>query len=334
MLLLLVICYRIKVRQTNSKDPLLADLHILRDRLIILMGRGPHLRKILDYPFTKSGDGITLKSNKELLVFDEVDNYFVILGDQNKEIWQTIQGCLKATRIGGGKSKIVNNLRLQFENKQTESSDLLEKKNSSKFIDTTTCRSSKEHDKASSLSPNPKNVYFNLPMRPCKYIYMNLPEERKTPRLNHSYINVFHLGSVYQNWRSFTKTKEDKMEQQNHSQYSDLPQSPPPRPPRLTAPPLPPKPKTKNKPPTSPLPPPPRPSGTDETPPPLFPRVVDQPPSLPLPRLPESSSTKEIQYVIFSSKPMVGQILVIQVVLFQKNDFSTFEVRLHWRKFN
>jgi hypothetical protein len=263
----LVVSYNIKLQDTTTKNkPMVASLHILRNKLFVVTGFPPNHTILLDYTFVSFQNGITLSADQRL-IFTGLPN-IVVVSDQTDDIWKTIQGCMQAVE----RLSIARSTKTQY-------------------------------------------VYYNLPTRPCKYIYMNLPDKRKTPHLSHDYINVFHIGSVYQNcWRTCTKTKDEE--------DSTETQQPPPPPPREKPPPLPPKPR--NRPPNSPLPPIP---SCARAPPPLpSPRRLDEPPSLPLPRLPEKHVRKEIQYVVYSSKPVIGQIFVIQVVFFQKNDYTTLEV--------
>ncbi|CAB4004765.1 Myeloid differentiation primary response 88 [Paramuricea clavata] len=282
-----VITYDVKVRDTTTKNkPSVGVLHITRNKLVLIAGLPPNHSTLLDYTFAPSKNGITLALN-EGLSFTELPN-IVVLSDQTDDIWRTIQACMRAVGFcepEEGQVRIAPSTSV--EDKE------------SLWLTSMKC------------SMKTQYVYYNLPTRPCKYIYMNLPDRRKAPHLNHEYINVFHVGSVYQNcWRSCIKPKDE-----------DDTEIPPPPPPRQKPPPLPPKPR--NRPPNSPLPPLPVPLRTPPSIP--LPKRPDDPPSLPLPRLPEKYVRKEIQYVVYSSKPVMGQIFVIQVVFFQKNDYATLE---------
>ncbi|XP_028395168.1 uncharacterized protein LOC114519263 isoform X2 [Dendronephthya gigantea] len=298
-----VILYHIKVKDKTSKDkPNVGTLHIMRDRLMIITGAPPNTCALLDYTFAPFKNGITFSPNNEL-GFDALPD-IAVLSDQTHDIWRTIHGCMQTIGLFNKTSTTED-----FGNKCDEAGSqkrLLPQAKEPTFqiFDPMNCES----------SSRTMYVYYNLPknpsvLRPCKYVYMNLPDRKKAPVLNHQYVNVRHVGSVYQNcWRSCTKkTGKDSIE---------TGEVPPPPPPRLKPPPLPPKPR--NRPPNSPLPPIPTPDLPPQ-------RRLPEPPSLPLPRLPERYVHKEIQYVVYSSKPVSGQIFVIQVVFFQKHDDATLE---------
>jgi hypothetical protein len=297
-----VISYDIKVQNISTKDkPVTGTLHIMRNRLLLITGTPPTHSILLDYTIASFQNGITLSANEGLVLSEQP--HLAILSDQTEDIWRTIQGCKRA----------VERLRLTPPAARNDRTCLT----SSESQADTPCRNSRptssQHGARSSKT---QYVYYNLPTRPCKYIYMNLPDKRKTPHLSHDYINIFHVGSVYQNcWRSCTERSNE-----DSTDIEELP--PPPPPPRQKPPPLPPKPR--NRPPNSPLPP--LPLSAQSPPSQPLPRRCDEPPSLPLPRLPDRFVRKEIQYVVYSSKPVMGQIFVIQVVFFQKNDFATLEV--------
>ena len=299
----LVLLYNIEVKDKTSKvKPKVATLHIMRDRLMIIAGAPPNTRALLDYTFVPFKNGITFSPNHGLS-FNALPN-IAVLSDQIQEIWKTIHGCMQAIGLFG---EISGTETFMKESEETRKQKRLSPQASVPPFDSVKGKSSSKT----------MYVYYNLPgnpsaRRPCKYVYMNLPDREKAPVLNHQYVNVCHVGSVYQNcWRSCTKkTGEDSIE---------TGEVPPPPPPRLKPPPLPPKPR--NRTPNSPLPPIPTPGCTPQ-------RRLPEPPSLPLPRLPERYVHKEIQYVMYSSRPVSGQIFVIQVVFFQKNDDATLEVCL------
>ena len=301
-----MISYDIKVQDITTKDkPVTATLHIMRNRLLIITGSPPNHIILLDYTFTSCQNEVSLPVN-DRLTFPELPN-LVVLSDQTDDIWRTIDGCKRAVK------------RI----KPKPPTDSTENGSACLTLPPNPPETPSLRDPATTGHPSKTQyVYYNLPKRPCKYIYMNLPDKRKVPHLSHHYINVFHMGSVYQNcWRSCTERSNEDL--------TDV-EEPPPPPPRQKPPPLPPK--VRNRPPNSPLPPlppsaqPPE-SPCPRTPPPLpLPRRPSEPPSLPLPRLPDTLVRKEIQYVIYSSKPVIGQMFVIQVVFLQKNDYATLEV--------
>lgn len=146
-----------------------------------------------------------------------------------------------------------------------------------------------------------EHPYYNLHPRPCRYIYMNLSDARRAPFRDHRYVNVFNVaGTIYQNWQNCQGSDSKDSEE------------PPPCPPRRPPPLLPPRPG--KRPPNSPLPSvPPSQDGLNA-------------PTLPPRRFEEKIGEKEMQYVVFSSKPLVGQFWVIQVIFLEKNDYCTLEV--------
>ena len=196
----------------TKNKPTLATLHIMRDRVAVILGSPPHLKNLLDYSFGPFENGITLSADNKGLKFAALPNV-MLLSEHKDEIWQTLQGCMQAVRACAG---------AEMKDERTEYETM-----------------------PGRASTKTQYVYYNLPTRPCKYLYMNLPDQRRAPRYrNHDYINVFHAGSIYSNWRSCT-TKKNKDPPPTES---DLP---PPPPPRLRPPPLPPKPM--NRPPNSPF---------------------------------------------------------------------------------
>lgn len=161
--------------------------------------------------------------------------------------------------------------------------------------------------------------YHNLPARPCRYIYMNLADKMRAPFENKRYVNIFNVsGAIYQNWQSCEEGSKNK-----NCVYEDVP---PPCPPRRPPPRLPPKSKSmpRNRPPDSPLPPLPCGPRNVQTLPPLPPRSI----------LWEPIGDKELQCVVYSSKPVVGQFWVIQVIFLQKNDHRTLQVNSDFNKYH
>lgn len=315
-----MVSYDIKVKDVSTKNKLLfGTLHITRDKLILITGHPPNHATLVDYKFASYKNGVTLTPN-EGLGFIELPN-ITVLSDQIDDIWKTIQGCIEAvgfceTTSGNILERLrptvslpngTANVNVNVNFWSTQSANCADKLSSDSLWSPLT-----ETDLR--CSSKTQYVYYNLPKRPCKYLYMNLPDKMKAPHINRDYINIFHKGSIYQNcWRSCTKAGDDALTDKEVA---------PPRPPKEKPPPLPPKPR--NRPPNSPLPP--LPPHKCNSPQPPLPRRPDVPPSLPLPRLPEAYMRKEIQYVVYSSKPVIGQMYVIQVVFFQKNDFATLEV--------
>ena len=322
-IIFLVISYDVKVCDVTTKKKAIAgSLHIMRNKLLVIAGFPPNLKTILDYTFGRLENGITL-FGKEDIRFAEIPN-ILVSSDKRDDVWKTIQGCIQANKFP----------RIEADNTEkfcsTHSTSEAKRNNeqgSFELVGNAMSRADTPETGASggtfkyTYQSKTEYVYHNLPKRPCKYIYMNLPNKRKAPQLNHDYINVFHMGSVYQNcWRSCTKPSDDES--------ADTECIPPPRPPKQKPPPLPPRPppRPRNRPPDSPLPPLPSEEPTLFHDPPPVPRRLHEPPPLPSRRLPKRYDGKEIQYVVYSSKPVIGQIFVIQVVFFQKNDSATLKV--------
>ena len=297
----------------------------MRSKLLLISGFPPNLTTLFEYKFGGLKNGMTL-SHTDGLNFSELPN-IKILSDQKDDMCRTIRGCIQAIGFGGAEENemsriacLTNGLDEENERSNSVTPSSVPAETTSDALGGSSCTNGASKDTEVGkcvASTKTQYVYYNLPTRPCKYIYMNLPNKRKAPQLNHDYINVYHTGSVYQNcWRSCTNSRDD-----------DIPtaECPPPPPPRQKPPPLPPKPR--NRPPNSPLPPIPTSPWNFPEPPPLPSRRLFQgPPPLPLPRLPERYVSKEIQYVVYSSKPVIGQMFVIQVVFFQNGDYATLEV--------
>ena len=327
-----MISYDVRVRDiTTKKKPVAGSLHIMRNKLLVLVGSPPNLETLLDHTFGRLENEITLFGN-EGLCFTELPN-ILVSSDHTEDVWKTVQGCVQAVAFTGTErdssiklgstpsTSEVNRTNDQGSLELSENTIDRTDNNNSLFLTSVTPETGASNPTFKyTHQAKTQYSYHNLPKRPCKYIYMNLPNKRKAPQLNHDYINVFHMGSVYQNcWRSCTKPSDEEL-------TDDECTPPPPPPPRQKPPPLPPRPpRPRNRPPNSPLPPLPHEEPCFSRPPPL-PRRLHEPPPLPSRNSPERSTHKEIQYVVYSSKPVIGQIFVIQVVFFQKNDYATLQV--------
>lgn len=270
-----VISYDIIIQETvPNGDPLEGVIHIFPDKVLVTQGFPPDLRNILSHSIQPKDNGIILVGTNGLCCATKPD--LVMLSEHRDNIWKTFQGCIE---------KVTCTTATTTETTTTTNSELPGLKCPSNDV---------END-------DQEPHYYNLPRRPTRYIYMNVPDKCRAPYGNHNYVNVFNVaGTIYQNWQNCVGTKIENDGEE-----------PPPCPPRRPVPPLPPKPR--NRPPDSPLPP--------------IPTVHHgyAPPPLPPSRLKQQVVPKELQYVVYSSKPVVGQFWVIQVIFFQKNDDSTLE---------